>query len=114
MRTQAATIRRDRVNAVKIVVKMPMMRVRAKPRTGPEPRKKSTTAAISVVMLELDANITTLIAAVVLFFLGSGPVRGFALSAHRRHLHHDFTAFTLSRLIVAVWVRMTRPAAVRV
>ncbi len=60
----------------------------------------------------LDANITTLIAAVVLFFLGSGPVRGFALTLMIGIATTVFTAFTLSRLIVAVWVRMTRPAAV--
>ena len=36
----------------------------------------------------LDANITTLIAAVVLFFLGTGPVRGFALTLVGRHFHH--------------------------
>ncbi|MFD2180813.1 protein translocase subunit SecD [Rhodoplanes azumiensis] len=60
----------------------------------------------------LDANITTLIAAVVLFFLGSGPVRGFALTLIIGIFTTVFTAFTLSRLIVAFWVRMTRPAAV--
>jgi preprotein translocase subunit SecD len=60
----------------------------------------------------LDANITTLIAAVVLFFLGSGPVRGFALTLIIGIFTTVFTAFTLSRLIVALWVRLTRPAEV--
>jgi preprotein translocase subunit SecD len=60
----------------------------------------------------LDANITTLIAAVTLFFLGSGPVRGFALTLIIGIFTTVFTAFTLSRLIVAYWVRMTRPSAV--
>ena len=60
----------------------------------------------------LDANITTLIAAFVLFFLGSGPVRGFALTLMIGIFTTIFTAFTLSRLIVSFWVRMTRPAAV--
>ena len=60
----------------------------------------------------LDSNITTLIAAVVLFFLGSGPVRGFALTLSIGIFTTIFTAFTLSRLIVAYWVRLRRPAVV--
>lgn len=60
----------------------------------------------------LDANTTTLIAAIVLFFLGSGPVRGFALTLMIGIFTTVFTAFTLSRLIVSFWVWMKRPAAV--
>jgi preprotein translocase subunit SecD len=60
----------------------------------------------------LDANITTLIAAVVLFFLGSGPVRGFAVTLAIGIFTTVFTAFTLTRLMVAYWVRWMRPAAV--
>ncbi|MBO0663432.1 protein translocase subunit SecDF [Jiella sp. MQZ9-1] len=57
----------------------------------------------------LDANITTLIAAVVLFFLGSGPVRGFAVTLAIGILTTVFTAFTLTRWLVAAWVRRRRP-----
>ncbi|MBO0905628.1 protein translocase subunit SecDF [Jiella sonneratiae] len=57
----------------------------------------------------LDANITTLIAAVVLFFLGSGPVRGFAVTLAIGILTTVFTAFTLTRWLVAEWVRRRRP-----
>ena len=60
----------------------------------------------------LDANITTLIAAVILFQLGSGPVRGFAVTLAIGIITTVFTAFTLWRLIVAVWVKRTRPSAV--
>jgi preprotein translocase subunit SecD len=60
----------------------------------------------------LDANITTLIAAVVLFYLGSGPVRGFAVTLALGVLTTIFTAFLVTRLMVAVWVRRTRPTAV--
>jgi preprotein translocase subunit SecD len=60
----------------------------------------------------LDANITTLIAAFVLFFLGSGPVRGFALTLMIGIFTTIFTAFTLSRLIVSFWVSMKRPVEV--
>ncbi|MBS3649629.1 protein translocase subunit SecDF [Pseudaminobacter sp. 19-2017] len=57
----------------------------------------------------LDSNITTLIAAVVLFFLGSGPVRGFAVTLAIGILTTVFTAFTLTRLLVAVWLKRSKP-----
>jgi len=60
----------------------------------------------------LDANITTLIAAVILFYLGTGPVRGFAVTLAIGIVTTVFTAFTLTRLIVATWVRWARPQAV--
>ena len=60
----------------------------------------------------LDANITTLIAAIILFSLGSGPIRGFAVTLAIGIVTTVFSAFTLNRLIVALWVRRRRPAAV--
>jgi preprotein translocase subunit SecD len=60
----------------------------------------------------LDSNITTFIAAAVLFFIGTGPVRGFAVTLGVGILTTLFTAFTLTRLIVASWVRMKRPQTV--
>ena len=57
----------------------------------------------------LDANITTLIAAAVLFGIGSGPVRGFAVTLAIGIFTTMFTAFTLTRLVVAMWVLKTRP-----
>ena len=60
----------------------------------------------------LDANITTFIAAAILFWLGSGPIRGFAVTLSIGILTSVFTAFTLTRLMVSAWVRSRRPAAV--
>ncbi len=60
----------------------------------------------------LDANITTLIAAVILFQLGSGPVRGFAVTLAIGIATTVFTAFTFTRLLVALWVRSRRPTAI--
>ena len=60
----------------------------------------------------LDANITTFIAAIVLFWLGSGPIRGFAVTLSIGILTSVFTAFTLTRLMVAQWVRTRRPQEV--
>jgi preprotein translocase subunit SecD len=60
----------------------------------------------------LDSNITTFIAAAVLFYIGTGPVRGFAVTLGIGIVTTVFTAFTLTRLIVAGWVRWKRPQTV--
>jgi preprotein translocase subunit SecD len=60
----------------------------------------------------LDSNITTFIAAAVLFYIGTGPVRGFAVTLGIGIITTVFTAFTLTRLIVAWWVRWKRPHTV--
>ncbi len=59
----------------------------------------------------LDANITTFIAAFILFQLGSGPVRGFSVTLAIGIITSVFTAFTLTRLMVSTWLRMARPKA---
>jgi protein-export membrane protein SecD len=60
----------------------------------------------------LDANITTLIAALVLLGLGSGPVQGFAVTLAIGVVTTLFTAVLVTRLMVAVWVRHARPTSV--
>jgi SecD/SecF fusion protein len=62
----------------------------------------------------LDSNITTFIAAAVLFLIGTGPVKGFAVTLGIGILTSLFTAFTLTRLIVAWWVSVVRPRTVNV
>jgi SecD/SecF fusion protein len=57
----------------------------------------------------VDANMTTLIAAIILFYLGSGPVRGFAVTLAIGIITTVFTAYTLTRWMVAVWLRRQRP-----
>lgn len=60
----------------------------------------------------MDSNITTFIAAAVLFYIGTGPVRGFAVTLGIGIITTVFTAFTVTRLIVATWVRWKRPQTV--
>jgi SecD/SecF fusion protein len=57
----------------------------------------------------VDANFTTFIAAVILFYLGSGPVRGFAVTLAIGIVTTVFTAFTLTRWLVAIWLKRTKP-----
>jgi preprotein translocase subunit SecD len=57
----------------------------------------------------LDSNITTFIAATVLFLIGTGPVRGFAVTLAVGIVTTLFSAFTLTRLIVAAWIGWRHP-----
>jgi preprotein translocase subunit SecD len=61
-----------------------------------------------------DANITNVIAAALLFYFGSGPVRGFAVVLMIGVVTSVFTAVNFSRMLVAQWVRRTRPRALHI
>ena len=56
-----------------------------------------------------DANITNIIAAALMFFFGSGPVKGFAVVLVIGIATSVFTAVTLTRMWVAGWLRRARP-----
>lgn len=56
-----------------------------------------------------DANITNVIAAVLMFYFGSGPVKGFAVVLAIGIATSVFTAVTLTRMWVASWLRRARP-----
>jgi len=60
----------------------------------------------------IDSNMTTLISTLVLFWLGSGAVRGFAVTLTIGILASMFTAVTVTRLMVSTWLRWARPAAI--
>jgi preprotein translocase subunit SecD len=56
-----------------------------------------------------DANITNVIAAVIMFMFGTGPIRGFAVVLMIGIVTSVFTAVTLTRMWVAGWLRRKRP-----
>lgn len=62
----------------------------------------------------IDANITTFITAVILFAMGSGPVRGFAITLGLGILTSVFTAIFVTRLIVVIWFERRRPKTIEV
>ena len=57
----------------------------------------------------VDANMTHLIASLILFQLGSGPVRGFAVTLGVGIITSFFTAVMVTRLIVVTWFQTVRP-----
>ncbi|NNF25217.1 MAG: protein translocase subunit SecD, partial [Rhodobacteraceae bacterium] len=62
----------------------------------------------------LDANITTFITAAILFAMGSGPVRGFAITLGLGILTSVFTAIFVTRLMVVMWFERRRPKTIEV
>jgi preprotein translocase subunit SecD len=87
-------------------------RIREEVRAGRTPINAIDAGFTRALATILDSNITTFIAAAVLFYIGTGPVRGFAVTLGIGILTTVFTAFTLTRLIVAYWVRLWRPKVV--
>lgn len=83
-------------------------RIREELRSG-----KSSIAAIEAGFARafgtiLDSNLTTLIAGLVMFWLGSGPVRGFAVTLSLGIFTTVFTAFVVTRLLVSWWLQMQK------
>ena len=52
----------------------------------------------------LDANITTLIAAIILFFMGSGPIKGFSITLGIGILTTLFSVYFIARMITAIYL----------
>ncbi|MFK7938073.1 MAG: protein translocase subunit SecD [Roseovarius sp.] len=59
-----------------------------------------------------DANITTFLTALILYAMGSGPVRGFAITLGLGIITSVFTAIFVTRLIVIIWFERKRPKTV--
>ena len=87
-------------------------RIREEVRSGRTPINAIDAGFTRALATILNSNITTFIAAAVLFYIGTGPVRGFAVTLGIGIITTVFTAFTLTRLIVAYWVRWRRPQRV--
>lgn len=62
----------------------------------------------------VDSHLTQLIAAIVLYFLGSGPVQGFAVTLALGILTSLFTAYTVTLFLVGIWFRVRRPKTLRI
>lgn len=84
-------------------------RIREEVRTGKTPIAAIDAGYSRALSTIVDANVTTLIAAILLFQFGSGPVKGFAVTLAFGIASSMFTAITLSRLIVITWMRARRP-----
>ena len=62
----------------------------------------------------IDSNLTTLIAGIILFYLGSGPVKGFAVTLCVGLITSFFTAFTISRLMVSKYLMANKDKIINI
>ncbi|SPF80878.1 protein translocase subunit SecD [Pseudoprimorskyibacter insulae] len=84
-------------------------RIREELRTAKGPSRAIALGYDKALSAILDANITTFIIAVILFALGSGPVRGFAITLGLGILTSVFAAIWLTRLMIVMWFERARP-----
>ena len=62
----------------------------------------------------IDANITTFLAAAILFFMGAGPVKGFAITLGLGIITSVFTAIFVTRIMVVIWFEWRKPKTLEV
>lgn len=84
-------------------------RIREEVRLGRTPISAIEAGYTRAIKTIIDANVTTLIAAILLYQFGSGPVRGFAVTLGIGIAASMFTAVMLTRLMVVAWLRRSRP-----
>ncbi|MFB0922213.1 MAG: protein translocase subunit SecD [Alphaproteobacteria bacterium] len=84
-------------------------RIREETRNGRTPISAIDAGYRRALTTIIDSNLTTLIAAILLFQFGSGPIKGFAVTLSVGIITSMFTALMLTRLFVVVWLRKRRP-----
>ena len=62
----------------------------------------------------IDANITTFLTAAILFFMGAGPVKGFAITLGLGIITSVFTAIFVTRIMVVIWFEWRKPKTLEV
>ncbi|APE43966.1 protein-export membrane protein SecD [Sulfitobacter alexandrii] len=89
-------------------------RIREELKTAKGPARAISLGYERALSAILDANITTFIIATILFALGSGPVRGFAVTLGLGIVTSVFTAYFVTRLMVVMWFERRRPKTIEV
>lgn len=87
-------------------------RIREELRSGANPGRaidEGFRRAFSAIM---DSNVTGLLTALIMFWIGSGPVRGFAVTLGLGIITSMFTAVYVTRLIVEIWMGWKRPKTI--
>ncbi len=85
-------------------------RIREEVRAGRTPLSAIDTGYRRAMTTIIDSNLTTFIAAMLLFLFGSGPVQGFGVTLAIGLATSMFTAIMVTRLLVVTWWRVRRPA----
>ena len=83
-------------------------RIREEVRAGRTPISAVDAGYRRALTTIIDANLTTLFAAIILFMFGTGPIQGFAVTLSIGLMTSMFTAIMLTRLMVVFWLRQHR------
>ncbi|MFO7802908.1 MAG: protein translocase subunit SecD [Desulfovermiculus sp.] len=86
-------------------------RIREELRKGLSPRKAVDEGFSRATLTIVDANVTTIVAAIILYQFGTGPIRGFAVTLSVGVLASMFTAIFVSRIFFDLWLKQRRPGS---
>ncbi len=89
-------------------------RIREELRTARGPARAIELGYERALSAIIDANITTFLTAAILYLVGAGPVRGFAITLGIGIITSVFTAFFVTRLIMVTWFERRRPRTINV
>ncbi|TYB81683.1 protein translocase subunit SecD [Maritimibacter fusiformis] len=84
-------------------------RIREELRAGRGPARAIDLGYEKALSAIIDANLTTFITAVILFIMGSGPVKGFAVTLALGIITSVFAAIYVTRLMIVIWFERRRP-----
>ena len=84
-------------------------RMRDEVRAGRTPLAAMDAGFSRAMVTILDANLTTIIAALIMFVFGAGPVRGFAWTLSIGVVTSVFTAVLVTQVLLALWFKARRP-----
>ncbi|MDR1034815.1 MAG: protein translocase subunit SecD [Holosporales bacterium] len=83
-------------------------RIREEVRSGMRAMTAIAKGYKMAMMTILDSNLTTLVGSIVLYEFGSGPIKGFAVTLALGTIISLFTTFSLTKSIIAVWMKRNR------
>ena len=89
-------------------------RIREEIRAGRSPISAIDAGYSRAMSTIIDSNLTTLIAAIILFSFGTGPIKGFAVTLGVGIVTSFFTAIMVTRLMVVTWLHSKKPSALPV
>ncbi|MCW9041940.1 MAG: protein translocase subunit SecD [Pseudopelagicola sp.] len=89
-------------------------RIREETKAGRGPARAIDLGYEKALSAIVDANLTTFITAAILFAVGSGPVRGFAITLGLGIVTSVFTAIFVTRLMIVIWHERRRPKTIEV
>ncbi|MFN3701396.1 MAG: protein translocase subunit SecD [Alphaproteobacteria bacterium] len=87
-------------------------RIREELRAGRSPISAIDSGYSRAMTTIIDSNLTTLIAAIILFSFGTGPIKGFAVTLGVGIMTSFFAAIMVTRVMVVTWLRQTKPKTI--